>query len=631
MGEPITVLGKGLLAETITDFLSAEGEVSAESTAIVVATDGWDTRDYASVRERKLPWLPVRAELGRVVIGPVELPGEPGCAACAELRRRLARKQPRGHDAVLAQHGDTLADTPSSWLTPLAADLVAALVGAELANPRQRLLYVDLETLRITEHRFLPDPRCPDCGTLPADSAELARIVLRPQPKPAPEVYRVRPVTDDTANSLIESYVDSETGIIRALYRGGDGGLALASAPMGLRSLAVESGYGRTRSYRASELTAVLEALERYGGVEPGGRDTVIMASYNEIREHALDPNTLGAHPAESYAQPGFRFAPFDPDAEYRWVWGYSFARQEPILVPEAYAYYRAPRPEGTPAPFVYEISNGCALGGCLEEAIFYGILEVAERDAFLMTWYARMGVPRIDPESAADRTVPALVRTLEAETGYHVSIFDITLEQRVPSIWAMAVDEHDRPGHPKVVCAAGSHPDPERAAENALSELGPILSALVEAFPEQARRARAMAADPELVADMPDHALASGDPSAFARLDFLVSSARRSTFADLPRGFGNADLTDDLRELVGRYLADGMDVVVVDQTTPEHAAGDLACVKVIIPGTLPMTFGHRFRRVDGLPRLREVPHRLGMSDRPLTAEEINPDPHPFP
>jgi ribosomal protein S12 methylthiotransferase accessory factor len=48
---------------------------------------------------------------------------------------------------------------------------------------------------------------------------------------------------------------------------------------------------------------------------------------------------------------------------------------------------------------------------------------------------------------------------------------------------------------------------------------------------------------------------------------------------------------------------------------------------KVIIPGTLPMTFGHHNRRPHDLPRLYEVPPGLGYP-RP---DGINPYPHPFP
>ena len=90
------------------------------------------------------------------------------------------------------------------------------------------------------------------------------------------------------------------------------------------------------------------------------------------------------------------------------------------------------------------------------------------------------------------------------------------------------------------------------------------------------------------------------------------------------------ADLLAALRHVTGRYLDEGLDVVVVDQTAREQEAVGLTSVKVLIPGLLPMTFGHRNRRVD-LPRLRELPVRLGHRAEPLARGEINPYPHPFP
>ena len=63
------------------------------------------------------------------------------------------------------------------------------------------------------------------------------------------------------------------------------------------------------------------------------------------------------------------------------------------------------------------------------------------------------------------------------------------------------------------------------------------------------------------------------------------------------------------------------MDVVVVDQSDP--AVRDelgLYAAKVLVPGALPMTFGHVYRRTRGLPRLLEVPWRLGrLPTRPAT------------
>jgi len=647
-----TVLGEGLLAGAITGngeprraSATTLPEMLHDRSVVVVASDGWDTRPYSVVRKvcagQGVPWLPVRTELGRAVIGPVELPGYAGCATCAELRRRLARRHPQGHDAVWHRHESALADRPSSWLTNPAADLIAALVADEVrrigrdpgsARTRCALLYVDLEDLNVTTHRFLPDPLCRDCGDLPDDTAALAHIWQQSRPKPAPGSYRVRAVTEEL-DDLEATYVDAESGLVRTFYEDAQGGLVVAAAPMGLRNDTVEFGYGRSRNYRTSRLTAMLEALERSGGMAPGGKRTIITAEYAEVRDRAVDPRTLGVHPAECYKMPGFRFRPFDDAALCRWVWAYSFAREAPILVPEALAYYGVPHAEPEFHPFVYETSNGCALGGCLEEAILYGILEVAERDAFLMTWSTHRPASRIDLGSARDRTVPLIAEAIQAEMGYQVTAFDITLEQNVPCVWAMGVDLSGNDKRPKAACAAGSHLDPERAAENALSELGPSLADLIRRYPEQRDHAREMAKNPSLVTEMSDHSLLYANPEAFGRLRFLTGSARVCRLDGLSpqAGFRNADLRDDLAELLRRYLDSGLDVIVVDQTTLEHRAGGFACVKVIIPGTLPMTFGHNFRRVHGLPRLFEVPTRLGYHDRPLRERDINPDPHPFP
>ncbi|WP_026413552.1 TOMM precursor leader peptide-binding protein [Actinomadura oligospora] len=648
----VRLVGEGTLADSIArldgatrtpahDLLATAGP----HTVIVTATDAWDTdlrpEARAASTAHRTAWLPVRTELGRVVIGPVERAGEPGCVDCADLRRRVNRLHSRAHDSLVAHHQPALHGRASALLTGLAAGVVATLVDDEAARldkdpatarTRDALLTLDLKTLEVTRHPFLPDPVCPVCGDLPDDTAEAAEITLRSWDKSAPERYRTRDIAT-YQDTLTSTYVDPECGLIRLLAKDSDAGSVVAAAWMGLRDGATEGGYGRTRSYQTSELVAILEALERHGGMQPGGRRTTVHGSYAELRDQAVDPRELGLYPPDRHRAEGFPYRPFDPHQPYRWVWGHSFRRGGPILVPESYAYYRIHRSPDGPAPFVYEISNGCALGGSPEEAILHGILEIAERDAFLMTWYARMAVPRIDLRSSRRRIAPLIAEAIQAETGYTVMAFDMTTEQGVPCVWAMAVDPADRAGLPKAACAGGSHLDPEIAAENALSELATILPDLIRRYPGQRDLAHRMVTDPSLVTEMAHHSLLYGTPEAFPRLGYLVDSPRTVDFAGMPQPerFRHPDLSDDLRELLRRYLDEDMDVIVVDQTTPELRERDLSCVKVIIPGTLPMTFGHDRRRVDGIPRLHEVPHRLGHRDRPLTPADVNPDPHPFP
>src|SRR6266702_6486412 len=123
----MALLGKGLLADAIARTVAGGGQpyradpadlyaIPDDCRAVITSDDGWDMDRYPQVRkvcaDRELPWLPVRTELGRVVIGPIELPGRPGCVECAELRRRLARRDPQGYDAVWKRHSEVLRRRP---------------------------------------------------------------------------------------------------------------------------------------------------------------------------------------------------------------------------------------------------------------------------------------------------------------------------------------------------------------------------------------------------------------------------------------------------------------------------------------------------------------------------------------
>lgn len=629
----IALQGTGVLAEAIADRapvrrLDSPDELGCAD-RLIACSDG-PALEVAwlrsACRRADVCWLPVRAELGRVLVGPVQTPGVPGCLTCLELRRSRARVSPDAYDAAWRRVGPG----PSSWLHHLAADAVAALATGA-AWPSGVLLAVELAGLSVRRHRVLPDPMCPVCGELPEDSEQAATLVLSTRPKPDPDTHRTRALAAEL-DALMATYVDDETGVVHSVNPGTVGRLVVAGAPVRLRPTNdFEPGFGRSRSYRSSMLTALLEALERYGGVEPGGRRTVVRASFADLAGRAIDPRTFGVHPDESYRLPGFPCRRFTEDEVCKWVWGYSFSRGGPVLVPEKYAYYSTTRAESDDRPFMWEMGNGCALGSCPEEAILHGLLEVAERDAFLMTWYARLPVPRIDLAGATDRWLPLQAAAITTETGYQVRVFDTTLEHAIPTVWAMAVRPDDTGADgPKVVCAGGSGLTLQAAVRGALSELGPIVIAVGERFPRERDRARRLVDDPALVTGMAEHCLLYGRPEAYERLRFLERSPRRGELPEHGR-FRAADLREDLTTMVSGVTAAGMDVIVVDQTTAEHRAGGFCCVKVIVPGAVPITFGHRNRRLDGLPRLRTVPQLLGYATAALSDSDLNPHPHPFP
>lgn len=664
INKTIAVCGRGLIADAVTtelrDFSTVE-RVTVEMLSapaawdgLVVASDCWDLGGHSAAHQASqvfgVPWLPIHAELSTVVIGPVTRPARPGCPVCLGLRRGHNSPSAAARSDVQRANAAALAATPSVMLSQLAAGLVGALAAAELsagsassaesakALPCSALL-VRLADLSIERHGFLPEPMCPVCGGLPDDEAENARITLSPRPKQDPARYRLWSPTEHS-KEIAGTYVGAEAGLIHEVTRTDECGLAVAEASVTLRLQGVSvPGGGRTWDYRTSAAVAVLEALERYGGSNPAGTRTVVRAAMADLDEPALDPRGLGMHEDDLYTRLPHVYRPFTEESVCNWVWGHSLTAGSPVLVPESCAYFWT---QNRPDPvFFSDTTNGCALGSCLEEAILYGILEVAERDAFLLAWHARIPAAVIDLQASEDREPAITAAAIAQATGYRVNLFDVTTEVGIPCVWAFATHPRLRdgglpPGTDELAlfCAAGSHLTPERAALSALAELGPQLVDAIRRFPSRRPDAATYLARPDEVRTIFDHAVAFGDPRACERLNFLAGPPARSRpLAEVGRERqwpACTDLRDDLLEMVGRFSREGMEVIVVNQTGPEHRALGLHCVRVLIPGMLPLTYGHWRRRLRNLPRLLTLPYRLGHVKRPLSMAEVNQLPHPF-
>jgi ribosomal protein S12 methylthiotransferase accessory factor len=153
------------------------------------------------------------------------------------------------------------------------------------------------------------------------------------------------------------------------------------------------------------------------------------------------------------------------------------------------------------------------------------------------------------------------------------------------------------------------------------------------EKLEENREKYEKMLQDPFAVRTMEDHGLLYGLREAEERLNFLLDDRRPlRTFAEeFKQPPANTDLKDDLQEILSRFRLLNLEVIVVDQTTPITKRNGLFCVKVLIPGMLPMTFGHHLTRVKGLERVLRVPMKLGFIKQPLSYEQLNPYPHPFP
>ncbi|MFB7139013.1 TOMM precursor leader peptide-binding protein [Gottfriedia sp. NPDC056225] len=647
MKSVVTILGDGLLTKYVSEILlnnyqivqqkEIDEPIQEDTNLILILDDAWNPKVLEKADEKlriaNVPWLRACVSFGEGVIGPLVRPGKVGCIKCADYRRIMAGRERREmlkiDDRLLEGDGQS----SDVWGTRTGLLQMAYLIAAEVekfmngkeTRIDERIFILNLKTFKSSNHFFLPNPLCPNCGQLDDDTSDSAIISLEPSMKISPTSYRSRSM-DELKKVLVSDYLGQRTGFLNG--KAYDLTTPFADVVVNLPLLQGDEGTaGRTLSYESSELTAILEGLERYCGLTPRGKRTVVHDSYQNLKDRAINPEIVGTHSKEQYALPHFPFRSFNPKRKMDWVWGYSFMKEEPILVPELLAYYSL----GCGHGFVYETSNGCALGGSLEEAIFYGILEIVERDSFLMTWYAKLQLPRLDPKSANDQELDLMIERMRLVGGYELHLFNSTMENGVPSIVAIA--KNIKESGLNLICAAGAHLDPVRAVKSAVYELAGMMLTLDKKFEENYANTMKMLLDNTLVKQMDDHGMLYGLRQAEERLKFLLDDNRPlSTFEQQFKWNTNhADLTKDLKDILQVFKQLNLDVIVVDQTTPELKRNGLFCVKVLIPGMLPMTFGNHLKRLNGLDRVLKVPVKLGYAKKPLKPEQLNPYPHPFP
>lgn len=378
------------------------------------------------------------------------------------------------------------------------------------------------------------------------------------------------------------------------------------------RGHTVEPAIGRGETFTAARSIAILEALERSAGWTGQGLEGRKRARYSDLGSAALDPRRLGSMLPEMYEDPTSRYEAFNPETEVTWVEAVRWPRQDIILVPECAATWGA-LTVGDPRWF-YETSNGWALGGSPAEALLHALREVIERDSFLMTWHLRRTAPELDLRSSSEAALHKSLSRFEQSTGFRVRAFETTMDYTIPSV--MVVAQNLENTGPQVVFGSACDMDLSRAVRSALPELASATLALQQRYPRERDRGLRMLDDFDVVQSMSDHSLLWSLPEAADQLTFLLDQQPDTTLKPCP--LSRLTIGTLLDRMVTGLASVGLDVIVVNQTTPQIKRLGLSCVRALVPGTVPMTFGHRNRRHGHLPRLIDDP-------------AYNSDPHPFP
>lgn len=385
-----------------------------------------------------------------------------------------------------------------------------------------------------------------------------------------------------------------------------------AAGPEGLEP----GGSGYAASPATARAAALGETIERYAAAQlpPSLR----LARADEL-PGAVDPSRFALFAAEQHASPAFPFVPFTRRTRIRWVGGRSLADGSPAFLPAQLVYLAWGQLAEGEELVAYATSSGLACGASFAEAALAALLELVERDGFMLVWRNRLSLPLLDPAGMPE--LAAWERRYLDPTRLRHDVVDLSCVHRVPTALAVVRD-----GAGSLGVGAAAAAEPRVAYRKALAE--------AYAGHGAARRLREAGGDGfrddfSDVTVFADHIRVYAEPANAPRAAFLTASPVHHPLADCEPLEGTS-AEELLETLVVRLLENGVEPYAVDVTTPDVAELGLHVVRAVAPELCPLDVRQDACFLGGR-RLRTAPVELGLRSRPTTWARLNRDPHPFP
>ena len=328
------------------------------------------------------------------------------------------------------------------------------------------------------------------------------------------------------------------------------------------------------------------EAIERSCQSHPRDRvNDMIKGSYKELKEKAFDP------------VPFFPFADsqeFDDsvrEMHFCWFPVKAYHSGEEKLLP-------------TRLSFLYGVeehdlldsirtTNGTAMWTDEKGAVFRGLCELIERDAFFIHYLGKITPPRMELSSFDDE-IQNMIEYIE-QYRLKVHVFDISLEFGIPVVLCIIIDRTCI--GPAISLGSNCSPSVKEAVKGAILEAIQIrrYSRMMKLEADSGRK----------LSGMGNRVLNWYDVENIKKLNFILESDQISELTDLK-------LTEE--EFLVQFP---YEIYVSDVTLPD--LGDYRVVKANVPELLPLYFFDECKPIFN-ERVKEY----------LRGRELNIKPHPF-
>lgn len=379
---------------------------------------------------------------------------------------------------------------------------------------------------------------------------------------------------------------------------------------------------GFSSSSKDALLKAYYEGLERTALAFCNPNSIVKQKSYLDIIKQAYTP-----HPSSwalcadwQYSQKDFPLIPFKEDALFDWVpVKNAHDENKKTLIPYSLAHYAFPHDKR----IYLATTNGAAFGWSYEQACSSALLELIERDSFLIHWRCKLPGRKILIEHVQNPLLKKLWENLKGKyEQIHILLFQN--EFNVPVIGSLFLERnHDK--EPISYLGLASAYDLERAIYKSLLEMIQGVSGLGPLLSSKNRRSSADDLDDSIL-NFPDHAQYYLIEENIKKLSFLFSENIQLPFRELKEGFSQPL---NLPILINKIKDLGYDLMFKDYLTPElHRLGGFV-VRAFCPPLVPLDYWHKVRAI-GSKRILKTFEESNLNHSDDLHKKLNPYPHPL-
>lgn len=360
---------------------------------------------------------------------------------------------------------------------------------------------------------------------------------------------------------------------------------------------------------------ALGEGVERHYWLDSDSfyKNKTITSPYREIEHSALDIFKLAGFSDEQKQK--HSSLQFDKDTEFAWVHTESLTENNAVYCPLSLVsgkYF-----DSTKEPMLrWGITTGLATAATRKSAVLKGLLEIIERDSFMISYLNKLSPPTIDLDSIneIDDTLHTIVKNISS---YNIEPHLVVLPTDFPVHVVLAVLRDKTNKGPAITLGARAGFDISKCVLDALSE------ALIVRY---------------VVKDMLDVRVDTSSVGRTERilywtkhenkhkLDFLLDGDAKPlrSFANLPINKEGDD--KKLSQILNTVNEMGYKAYTIEITPPEVGKIGFRSFFSIVPELQPMHLEESVPYIGG-NRLKQVPEKFGY----VPLNKLNDEPHPFP